>query len=146
MVDQHRHRRCRPGAAAGLGDQRHDGVAHHIAHFARRGIARHGDGYRGLGTDARSVSESISSLGRTAASGTAMTDRQSLHVQHVNLRIHVPCSNTPDATRAFEPQSGQALCSFMPRASDSEPSSIEVTRIKWTIATQISATPVDTHG
>lgn len=89
-----------------------------------------GDGYRGLGTDARSVSESISSLGRTAASGTAMTDRQSRHVQQVNLRIHVPCSNTPDATRAFEPHSGQALCSFMPRASDSEPSSIEATRIK----------------
>ena len=86
--------------------------------------------YRDRRTGARSVSESTSSFARTAASGTAMTDRQSLHVQHVNLRIHVPCSKTPDATRAFEPHSGQALCSFMPQASASQPSSVELTGIE----------------
>ena len=81
--------------------------------------------YRDRSTGARSGSESTSSFARTAASGTAMTDRQSRHVQQVNLRIHVPCSNTPDATRAFEPHSGQALSSFIPGASAGTPSSVE---------------------
>ena len=84
-----------------------------------------GTPYRDRSTGARSGSESTSSFARTAASGTAMTDRQSRHVQQVNLRIHVPCSNTPDATRAFEPHSGQALSSFMPGASAGQRSSVE---------------------
>jgi hypothetical protein len=40
-----------------------------------------------------------------------------LHVQHVNLRIHVPCSKTPEATRDSDPHSGQVFCSLMAGSS-----------------------------
>jgi hypothetical protein len=73
------------------------------------------------------ASAATSSVAAICVSGIATIDRQSRHVQHVNLRIQVPCSNTPDATNAWEPHSGQALCSFMPTASASQASSIERT-------------------
>jgi hypothetical protein len=50
-------------------------------------------------------------------SGIATIDQQLVQVQQVNLWIHVPCSNTPEATRDPHPQSGQVFCSLMPASS-----------------------------
>jgi hypothetical protein len=61
----------------------------------------------------------------TCSSGIATTFRQSLHVQQVNLRIHVPCPKAPEATRALEPQSGQAVCSFMSASSAVDSPNVE---------------------
>jgi hypothetical protein len=63
------------------------------------------------------ASAATSSVAAIWDSGIATIERQSRHVQQVNLRIHVPCSYTPEATSSFEPHSGHVLSSLMAQAS-----------------------------
>jgi hypothetical protein len=58
----------------------------------------------------------------TRSSGTATTMRQSVQVQHVSFRTHVPCSKTANSIIDWEPHAWQVGGELMPIVSAGRPS------------------------